>query len=105
MTLGKETHQLLKQGQVHSIGGVFTVSPILRNRAVSVRTGRRPEAMELVQEDERRIPRVVALSSTRDALLAFAGINGLDVKVYGTTEIPRLPQSRPLQEAAIFEIS
>ena len=61
------------------VAGVFHVRPIIPDRALTLRKGRRGH--ELIQNDGEAM-RVVAVSDDRPGLLSFAAINGIPVKNY-----------------------
>lgn len=61
------------------VTGVFHVRPIIPNKVLTLRKGRR--GLELVQ-NEGEVVRVVAVSDDKPGLLSFAAINGIPVKNY-----------------------
>lgn len=74
MKLQETTLRMLKR-----VAGVFHVRPIIPDRALTLRKGRRGH--ELIQNDSEAM-RVVAVSDDRPGLLSFAAINGIPVKNY-----------------------
>lgn len=74
-----------------SVAGVFPVHPILPNKVLALRKGRR-HGHELVQ-NEGETARVVAVSDDKPGLLSFAAINGIPVKNY-TDMVVSKPEPR-----------
>ena len=81
MKLQETTLRMLKR-----VAGVFHVRPIIRDRALTLRKGRRGH--ELIQNDGEAM-RVVAVSDDRPGLLSFAAINGIPVKNYTDMAAPK----------------
>ena len=75
------------------VAGVFHVRPIIPDRALTLRKGRRGH--ELIQNDGEAM-RVVAVSDDRPGLLSFAAINGIPVKNYTTWLSPSRSQTARL---------
>lgn len=67
-----------------SVAGVFSVRPILPDKVLTLRKGRR-HGHELVQHEGETV-HVVAVSDDKPGLLSFAAINGIPVKNY--TDMP-----------------
>jgi len=81
MKLQETTLRMLKR-----VAGVFHVRPIIPDRALTLRKGRRGH--ELIQNDGEAM-RVVAVSDDRPGLLSFAAINGIPVKNYTDMAAPK----------------
>lgn len=86
MKLQAATLTLLK-----SVAGVFQVRPIMPNKVLVLRQGRRGH--ELAQ-DEGDVVRVVAVSDAKPGLLSFAALNGIPVKNYTDMGIPKPEANR-----------
>ena len=74
-----------------SVAGVFPVRPILPDKVLTLRKGRR-HGHELVQHENETV-RVVAVSDDKPGLLSFAAINGIPVKNYTDMVVPK-PESK-----------
>lgn len=70
-----------------SVAGVFPVRPIIANKALTLRKGRR-HGHELIQ-NEGDIVRVIAVSDDKPGLLSFAALNGIPVKNYTDMALPK----------------
>ena len=84
-----------------SVAGVFHVRPIIPDRMLTLRKGRRGH--ELVQ-NEGEVVRVVAVSDDKSGLLSFAAINGIPVKNYTDMAVAR-PEPTNKDAAQVPELS
>jgi len=83
------------------VAGVFHVRPIIPDKMLRLRKGRRGH--ELVQ-DEGEAVRVIAVSDEKPGLLSFAAINGIPVKNYTDMAAPK-PETTQKDVAQVPELS
>lgn len=96
MKLKETTLRMLK-----GVAGVFHVRPIIGNKVLTLRQGRRGH--ELVQDDGQAV-RVVAVSDAKPGLLSFAAINGIPVKNYTDMAVPK-PETTNKDAVPVPELS
>jgi len=72
---------------LRSVAGVFPVRPILPDKVLTLRKGRR-HGHELVQHEGATV-QVVAIGDDKPGLLSFAAINGIPVKNYTDMIVPK----------------
>ncbi|MBE0541687.1 MAG: hypothetical protein IH623_09915 [Verrucomicrobia bacterium] len=84
-----------------SVAGVFHVRPIIPDRALTLRKGRRGH--ELIQNEGEAV-RVVAVGDDKPGLLSFAALNGIPVKNYTDMAVPK-PETTNKDAAQVPELS